>query len=155
MARAKPLTCQDISLDWLEQAGQDGYSAKMFLHEMILTSRPHWKCSDTERLLSEQTPLRLRLNVAFETSLLPQLKPPGKAMPGSYVSCKAIRGILRRALRRGKSFRVLLRTDSDVIPVIVTFSTDGYEFWTVTSDNDLPECLRDGLMAVLKAALPE
>ena len=155
MVKAKPLISLDISSEWLENAGPRGYSAKMYLHEMLLTLRPHWSCSDTDRLLSGQTPLRLQVNNESEISLSDQLKKPGKAHSGSYVSFKGIRGIIRRAVRRGKSFRVLLRSDNDTIPAIVTFLTEDSESWTVTSDNALPECLKGGLMAVLKAAWHE
>jgi hypothetical protein len=155
MVKAIPQTYQDISSEWLESAGHGGYSAKMFLHQMMLTLRPHWSCSDTDRLLSGQTPLRLQVNNESEILLSHQIKKPGKAHSGSYVNFKAIQVIIRRAVRRGRSFRVLLRTDNDTIPVIVTFTTEDCESWTLKSDSDLPACLKDGLMGVLKAAWQE
>lgn len=67
-----------------------------------------------------------------------------------------VQGVIRRALARGRSFRLLLRTERDTIPVIVTFGKNGgCESWTVTSAKPLPDSLRDGLLDYLKRHAPE
>ena len=148
-------TSPATSLPWSEDCGPGGWSAKMFLHQMIATSRPAWNCSDTERLLSEQMPLRLHLSKESEISLSEQIKPPGRAFQDSFVSSNALRGILRRVLARNKSFRVLLRSETATIPVTVTFGNrPDCVSLTVTSEQPLPDSLLIGFLDCLRQHLP-
>ena len=150
-------TCPDISLPWSEDVGHNGWSAKTFLHQMICLLRPHWKCLDTERLLSGQMPLRLRVSNASEISLLhPRLKKIGKANSVSYLSEVAIQGIILRNLRRDKQLRVLLHTEHGTTPVIVTYSKEiGYVCLTEKNVSGLADSLKDGLLDFLNQRLPE
>lgn len=152
-SRSIPIS-PDISLPWSENAGPGGWSAKMFLHQMMCILQPLWRPLDTERLLFVQTPLRLQVSAESEISLSDQLMQPGQAKPSSYVSQATLGGIIRRALVRNRSFRVLLRTELDTIPAIVTCLTDDCESWTVRSADDSPGSLQAGLLACLKDALP-
>lgn len=148
--KAKAPTCPDTSLPWSEDCGPGGWSAKMFLHQMLQISQPHWKCSDTESLLSEQMPVHLQVREESEISLSDVIKKPGQASPESYTTPATIRGIIRRALARGRSFRVLLRTEHDTIPVTVTFSTEDSESWTVKSGRPLPGSLKEDFLNFLR-----
>jgi hypothetical protein len=67
-----------------------------------------------------------------------------------------VQGLIRRALARGRSLRLLLRTEHDTIPVIVTFGSlkKDCEFWTLKSEKVLPDSLRDGLLDFLKQHAP-
>lgn len=146
----------DTSLPWSDDYAHDGWSARMFLHQLLSTSMQHWQPLDTERLLSEWTPRRLRANLARETSLSDAIKPPGQTLPTSFRTPKMVRGLIRRALARGRSLRLLLRTEHDTIPVIVTFTkADDYGSWTATSAKALPASLRDGLLDFLRQHAPE
>lgn len=152
---AKVPICPDTSLPWSEDSNLGGWSARMFLHQLLTTSMPHWTHLDTEQLLSEWTPQRLQGSHDKEISLSDVIKKPGMAYEDSFRTSKMVQGLIRRALARGKSLRVLLRTEQDTIPVIVTFlNPDDYESWTVTSERRLPDYLKDGLMDFLKQHAP-
>lgn len=155
MVKADIPTSPDTSLPWSENAGQDGWSAKMFLHQMISTSWHHWKSWDTERLLSGLTPLRLQAKGGSGISLSDQLKKPGRALPKAYSLPKTIVGLFRRASARCRSFRVLLRTERDTIPVIVTFGMGSFESLMVRSEHPLPAYLLAGWLDFLRRALQE
>ncbi len=157
MEKAIPPTSPDTSLPWSEDYALGGWSARMYLHQLSVTSQPAWKHSDTERLLSDWTPLRLRGNLGSGTLLSVAIKPPEKAWFGSFRTANMVRGLIRRALERGRSLRLLLRTEQDTIPVIVMFGSlkEGCGSWTVTSAKPLPDSLRDGLLANLKQHAPE
>ena len=143
------------SCPWSGDCDHNGFSARMFLHQLSITSLPRWQVSDTERLLSEWTPLELRGNPGCVTSLSDAIKPPGQTSPASFRSARMAGGLVRRALARGRSLRVLLRTEHDTIPVIVTFGNNGgCESWTLKSEKPLPDFLADGLMDVLKQSAP-
>lgn len=150
-------TSPDTSLAWSEGCGPGGFSARMFLHQMMATSSPHWKLSDTERLLSAQTPRRLQLNSASAISLSRVIALPGTASPCCSRSSSMVRGLLMRSLRRGRSLRLLLATGRDTIPVTVTFGSrepECSESWTVTSARPLLASHADGLLAFLRQQLP-
>ncbi len=150
MAQVNTPTFPVISLPWSEDCGPGGWSAKMFLHQMMSTLRPHWTCSDTERLLCARMPIRLQVKTGSGISLSEVLKKPGKASPKAYTLPTTLIGLLRRATARGKSFRVLLRTEQDTIPAIVMFGTDDCESWTLKSASPLLDSLKDGLMDYLR-----
>lgn len=145
-------TFPDTTLPWSEDFSLNGWSARMFLHQLSITSTPRWEHSDTERWLSGWTPLRLRANLGNGTSLSDAIKPPGKASATCFRTARMVRGLMRRALARGKSFRLLLRTARDTIPVIVTFGSPVGDCasWTVTSGKPLRESLVDGLLNFLR-----
>lgn len=130
----------------------------MFLHQLFKSSNSRWKPSDTERLLSSQTPSIIRVNGESDILLSDVLKPPGRALSHSYVSLKAMSRIIRRAKNRSRTFRVLLRTHDDTIPATVTFGshgTDGSESWTLTSVKSLQGSHQAGLMVFLKRSVLE
>jgi len=146
-------TCPDISLPWSEESGPDGWSAKMFLHQMLSTSKPRWTCSDTERLLLGRAPLRLQHNAESGILLSEVLKNPGQAKQSSYLNMRGMAGILRRSIKRDRSLLVLLRTINDTIPVTVSFGTEGPELSIPTNASSLVDSLRIGLMDYLTHAL--
>lgn len=145
-------TCPDITSPWLHNAGPDGYSAKMFLHQMMSNLHPHWNCLDTERLLSPQMPHRLPDKTEGAISLSDVLKKPGFADSKSYISEKASLGILKREKKRRRGILVLLRTASDTMRVTVSFGKDGEPcvLRTAKSVSDFPDSLSVGLMDYLK-----
>lgn len=157
MERANIPTSPDTSSPWSEDSGPGGWSAKMFVHRMMSISTPQWGSSDTESLLSGVTPLRARVNNGSGISLSDVIKVPGRASSDSFCTSRALRGLLRRSVARGKSLRVLLRAGSDTIPAIVIFSKmakTGSVSWTVTSAVPLPDSLRVGLQDVLRRHAP-
>src|SRR5690554_3607946 len=131
-------TSPDTSSLWSDKCGPGGWSAKMFLHQMMSTLRPGWDVLDTERLLSEQTQVRLQAKTGSGISLSDVLKPPNCANLWSYRNLRQVKFLLQRALRRDRSFRVLLHGPTDMIPAIVTFGTGSLESWTVKRGKDLP-----------------
>lgn len=151
------LTGPDTSLPWSKEAGPDGWSAKMFLHQTIKIFAPHWRCSDTERLLSEQTPIRLQAKTEQETTLSDVIKPPVQRESDFILSDKAARGLISRNIKRQRDILVLLRTPADTMRVMVTFGTGpgGLEPLIKTKEQDLPDSLLDGLTDYLKQRLRE
>jgi hypothetical protein len=150
-------TIPDTSLPWSKEAGPDGYSAKMFLHQTIKTFAPRWSCSDTERLLSEQTPIRLQAKTEQETLLSDVIKEPCQKSLDFILSDKAARGLIKRNIKRRRDIRVLLRTHAGTMRVMVTFGTgqDGFAPQIKTKEQGLPVFLVDGLMDYLKQRLQE
>jgi len=114
-------TCPDTSLPWSRDYGHGGWSARMFLHQMLVTLRLHWTASDTERLLQTRMPLHIRGKIDNARSLLDVLKDPGCAEPWCYLSDIAVRGLLRRCFRRRRSILVLLLIRGAAMRVMVTF----------------------------------
>lgn len=151
-------TCPDSASPWPEDSSLGGWSARMFLHQLFRGSLPRWKPSDTERLLSGWMPLRIRDKAGNGISLSDYIKKPGEASEVCFRSSRMVRGLIRRGLKRGRSFRLLLRTGRDTIPVIVTFGTkkrNCSESWTLRSGKPLPDSLADGLMDYLRRHAPE
>ena len=149
-------TCPDISLPWSADSALAGWSARMYLHQLLSTSTQRWQPSDTEQLLSGWTPQKLRGNPGSATSLSDAIKTPGSACDNSFRTAKMVRGLVRRALARGRSLRVLLRTAHDTIPVIVTFTnTHDSASWTAKSARPLLASLVDGLLDTLRQHAPE
>jgi len=154
--KAEPPTCPDTSLPWSDDYALDGWSARMFLHQLLSTSTLHWWPSDTEQLLSDWMPQRLQASIGSGISLSDVIKPPGQSYDSSFRTARMVRGMMRRVLRRSKSLRVLLRTEHDTIPVTVTFWNPGDSAsWTVTSESVLPDFLRDGLLDFLRRHAPD
>ena len=149
-------TCPDTTLPWSQDFALGGWSARMFLHQVLASSQPLWTPLDTERLLCKWTPPILQANPERESSLLACVALPGQALIGSFRSGKMVRGLLRRAVRRGRTLRVLLRTHADTIPVTITFGSQPLdcESWTVTSGKPLLDSLADGLLVFLREHAP-
>lgn len=150
-------TSPDTSLPWSEDFALGGWSARMFLHQLLTTSRLAWRPLDTERLLSESTPLRLRANPGKGISLSAVIRPPRQtSMEPSFRTAKMVQGLIRRALARGKSLRLLLAIGPDTIPVIVIFGPNPTDFasWRVRSESDLPDYLKTGLLDFLQRNAP-
>lgn len=157
-ARQNIPICPDTALPWLEDSSLGGWSAKMFLHQLFHTFLPLWRPSDTEQLLSGWTPLRIRDKAGKEISLSDYVKKPGAASEASFRSSRMVQGLIRRSLGRGRSFRLLLRTEHDTIPVIVIFgkkNSKNSEYWTLKSGKPLPDFLAAGLTDYLKRHAPE
>ena len=157
MATAGTPICPDTSLPWSDDYALGGWSARMFLHQLLTTSRWDWKPSDTESALSAATPIRLRLNADSGTlSSVNWASIHKTPRERSVRSASMVVGLIRRALARGRSFRLLLVTELDTIPVIVIFTTPitGSEFFTLRSENPLPDFLRDGLKDFLLRHAP-
>jgi len=58
-------------------------------------------------------------------------------------------------MARGRSLRLLLRTEHDTIPVIVIFGTaSDCASWTLKSAKPLRDSQRDGLLAFLRQHAP-
>lgn len=150
-------TCPVSFLEWSDDNNLNGWSARTFLHQLLIGSMPHWRPLDTERLLSEWTPLRLRGNPASATSLSDAIRPATKVSAGCFRSAKMVRGVIRRASARGRSLRVLLRTEHATTAVIVTFGTKASDCasWMVQSERHFPACLTDGLLDFLRRHAPE
>lgn len=146
----------DISLPWSEDYAHDGWSAKMFLHQLLSTSLPHWRPSNTEQLLSEWTPQWSQGNPEQENLLSDAIKPIGMVSLNHFASFRKIQGLLRRRLRIEKSWRLYVRTKEEVIPVIISFTNpDDCESWMLKSAKNLPDFLADGLLDYLKQHAPE
>lgn len=97
-------------------------------------------------------PQRIRARAGSGISLSDFIKPPGEASETSLRTAKMVAGLIRRSSARGRSFRLLLRTEHDTTPVIVTFGKRGEdsESWTVTSARPLPDSLKAGLLDYLR-----
>jgi len=149
--------CPDTSSPWSEDSALDGWSARMFLHQLCSISKPLWTISDTERLLSASSPRHLRANFDSVITLSAVIKCPRKASGVCFRTPRMVEGLIRRSLARGRSLRLLLRTERDTIPVIVIFGKNpkDYESWTVRSAKPLPDSQRDGLLEYLKRHAPK
>lgn len=147
-------TCLDTSLPWLQDAARNGWSARMFLHQMIKISAPHWTPSDTEMLLSQQMPLRLQLKTDGAISLLDQMDPINYDNSANYLSSRAICGLLNRSARRHQPVFVLLRTDKDMTLGTITYGkADDCESLTVKNADGSQDFLTDGLQKYLRQEL--
>ena len=149
-------TCPDTSLPWSQDAAHGGWSARMYLHQTIATSAPHWRPSDTDLLLSQQMPSRLRLKTDGVISLLRQMTPIGFDHSQDHLSLRAILGLLNRSARRHRPVFVLLRADSDMIIGIITYGKEGdCESLTVRSADGSVDTRTDGLQDYLRRLLRE
>ena len=149
-------TCPDTSLPWPEDFALGGWSARMFLHQLLSGSNARWHTSDTERVLSDWTPARSQANPGSGRSLSAIIKSPKRLCEQSFRTDRMVRGLIRRCLERGRSLRLLLHTELATIPVIVIFGTNplDYESWTVKSENPLPDSLVGGLLDFLRQHVP-
>jgi hypothetical protein len=79
-------TSPDGSSPWPGDCAHDGWSARMFLHQMLSTSRSDWQPSDTESLLSRSTLAISQLRVAGGSSLSDALLPTAPDSPELYLT---------------------------------------------------------------------
>ena len=149
-------TSPDTSSPWPEDSALNGWSARMFLRQLLVTSEPVWSTSDTDALLSGSNPHHLRASFASGIMLSDVILPPGSASGSCFRSARMAQGLIRRALARGLSLRLLLRTERDTIPVIVIFGSrrQDYASWTIRSGKPLPDSLKDGLLGYLRQCAP-
>ena len=147
-------TSPDTSLPWSEDCALDGWSARMFLHQLLATSRSHWTPSDTTQLLSGSKARVLRANLGSGISLSGIIVT--ECSEECFRTSRMVQGLIRRALARGRSLRLLLRTERDTIPAIVIFGSRNadYASWTLKSAKPLPDFLRDGLLDFLRQHAP-
>lgn len=150
---ARTPTSPDIFLPWSDDSALGGWSAKMFLHQVLRTSRPHWQASDTERLLSASTLRVSRGKVARATSLSRVLKPTRlRLSEPSEVTPASMRCLVRKCTRLGRSLRVLVCADGAALPMIVSFGRkDGSDAWTARSARPSQGCQLGGLLECLRA----
>jgi len=121
--------CPDGSLPWSADCGPNGWSAKMYLHQMLSNSLSGWNPSDTERLLSVSTVGTLQVRVAGGNSCSAALLDSPPSSENLYLTPLMVLGLLRRAHRRRRPLqRVLLRTPSGWRrrTLIVTSQAGGY-----------------------------
>lgn len=145
-------TCPDGSLPWSDNAGPDGWSARMFLHQLSITSQPLWRPSDTESLLSGWKAERLRASPARESSLSDVIKPHATAFANSFKTLKLVRSAIRRHLSAGRCLHVFVRTRAGSDLVRCSFgkkATGEFGSLTVRSESGSLDFRPDGLVAFL------
>lgn len=149
-------TSPDGSLPWPADSAHGGWSARMFLHQTLRTSRPGWTPSDTESWLSSWTLGTSQLRVAGGSSLSDALLPTAPDSLELYLTPQMVRGLLRRAVGRRRPLqRVLLRIPSGWRRRTVTCLSRGEGFAvsippSASYSKDSPEA---GLLAYLEAAV--
>lgn len=151
-ARCIP-TCPAGSSPWPDDCAHDGWSARMFLHQMLATSHSAWRPSDTESLLSRSTLAISQLRVAGGSSLSDALLPTAPDSPELYLTPAMVMGLLRRALKRKRPLqRVLLRTRCGWRRRTVTCTNrgGGYVFSIPTRRSFSRDSLEAGLLAYLE-----
>ena len=111
--RANIPTCPDTSLPWSGDFALGGWSARMFVHQMLSTLLPGWRCSDTESLLSRSTLVISQVRVAGGSSVSDALLPCVPDSSDLYLTPQMVMGLLHRAAKRKRPLqRVLLRTQT-------------------------------------------
>jgi len=152
---AEAPTSPDTSLPWLGDSALDGWSARMFLHQILFTLLPGWTPLDTESFLSHSTLATLQVRVGDGKSSSEALAREAPISSRYYLTPAMVWGLARRASRRRRPLqRVLLRTPCGWRrrTVIVTSRGEGYVFSlakNVKPSKDSPEA---GLLAFLNAA---
>ena len=140
----KAPTCPDTSLPWQQDSRLGGWSARMFLHQMLSTGHLQWNCSDTELYISRSTLAILRVNLGKEITASHALMPtPPDASSSLYLSRAMLRGLAKRSTIRTKQTRplqhVLQRTkEGGLQRRRLTFSKRGSGFvpFILTNAND-------------------
>ncbi len=104
-------TSPDTSLPWLVDRAHGGWSARIFVHQMLRTSQPDWSSSDTELLLSRSTLGISQVRVAGGRSLSDALLTVAPHSPELYLTPQMVLGLASRAEKRRRPLqRVFLRT---------------------------------------------
>lgn len=157
-ARANAITpiCPDTSLPWSQDCALGGWSARMFLHQMLFTSHSDWTCSDTELLLSNSTLATLQVRVAGGNSASAALLTAAPDSPELYLTPQMVSGLARRAQKRRRPLqRVLLRTRHGWRrrTLTVTSRGKGYAFSLPRSVRPCKDSPEAGLLAFLARAV--
>lgn len=121
----------DTSLPWSEDYVQNGWSARMFLHQMLCTSQQLWNCSNTELLLLRSTLVISQVRVAEGNSSSEALLNSAPNSNDYYLTPRMVLGLCRRAVKRKRRLqRVLLRTQQGWRRRTLTVTNRGkaYEF---------------------------
>lgn len=91
--------CPDTSLPWSDDYALGGWSARMFLHQLLATSRSPWTPSDTTWLLSASKARVLRANLGSGISLSGIIRTECSGV--CFRTSRMVQGLIRRALARG------------------------------------------------------
>lgn len=151
-ARAAVPISPDGSSQWPEDRAHDGWSARMFVHQMLSTSRPPWTSSDTESLLSRSTLETSQVRVAGGSSASAALLAEPPTSPELYLTRPMLMALCRRAVKRRRRLqRVLLRTPAGWRrrTLTVTSRGEGYGFSLPTNAKVSRGSPEAGLMAFL------
>ena len=151
-------TCRDVFSGWRQDANRNGFSAKMFVHLMLWSSNRDWKCSDTQRLLSEQTPRTLQVcpeNVSSWSDSIS--KEPLIGSSERAITPRAMRGNARQMVKRkskgyGHHFPALLLDGTEWILATCTFTkarSGGYVACLSMKENGCRDGRLDGLAEYL------
>ena len=101
----------DTSLPWSGDFALGGWSARMFVHQILSTLLPDWNSWDTESLLSRSTLVISQVRVAGGSSVSAALLRCAPDSSDLYLTPQMVSGLLRRAWKRKRPLqRVLLRT---------------------------------------------
>lgn len=138
-------TSPDTSLPWSQDYAHDGWSARMFLHQMISGLSPHWNCSDTDALSSELTPKRIRLKDGRGILLSDVIN--REESTRFDLSSHAIAYMVKRSIKRQVGFHVLLLDTTGVKQVALSFGKGAQDFEScrVKNFHGLPDSQLDGL----------
>ncbi len=101
----------DTSLPWSQDFTHGGWSARMFLHQMLSGSLSGWMPSDTESLPSLSILATLQVRVGDGNSCSDVLLSYTPDLPELYLTPQMVLGLCRRAIKRKRPLQhVLLRT---------------------------------------------
>lgn len=152
-------TSPDTSLPWPGDYAHNGWSARMFLHQMLRTSPLEWSCSDTTSLLSRSTLAISPVRVGDGTTCVDALTPgPPPISSGLYLTAANIAGLARRALKRKRPLqRVLLRTATGWRrkALFVSNQGTGYAFYLPKRLNPCKGSVEAGLLDFLNGAVAQ
>ncbi len=129
IGRANIPICPDTSLPWSGDFTLGGWSARMFVYQILSTSLPGWSCSDTESLLSRSTLVISQVRVGGGSSASAALLSCAPDASDLYLTPQMVMGLLRRAVKRKRPLqRVLLRTPTGWLRKILTVTSrsEGY-----------------------------
>jgi hypothetical protein len=150
-------TCPVTFLPWSDDLNHGGWSARMFLHQMLSTSRPAWQCSDTESLPWRSTLAILRVRVGAGTTCVHAMTPePPPLSSGLYPNPASLAGLARRAVKRKRPLqRVLLRTETGWRrkTLFVSSRGEGYEFYLSKRQKPSRDSHEAGLLDFLNDAV--
>jgi len=119
-------TCPDTSLPWSGDFALGGWSARMFVHQILSTLLPGWSCSDTESLLLRSTLVISQVRVGGGSSASDALLPCAPDSSDLYLTPQMVVGLLRRAAKRKRPLqRVLLRTPTGWLRKTLTVTSRG------------------------------
>ncbi len=156
IARLKCPISPDTSLPWQDDQAHNGWSARMFLHQILSNSHSHWRPSDTESLLSGWMLETSQVRVAGGSSASDALQDSLLDSHELYLTRQMVLGLCRRAVKRKRPLqRVLLHTPAGWLrrTVTVTSRGEGYAFSLPKSVNVFKDSPEAGLLAFLEAVV--